>query len=312
MRHLGLLCSGRDPRPQALTFIVAPEPSSWTPDRYDRKYPSSWLVAVSAASRRVAAIGRADRRIRGRFLARRLLGVRSSRRLPDGTTVVYAPTLAAENIFEHARRLGATCVLVEDLPDLDGLNRDLDAAAQRHPDAKFLSRHRATPADIAVQRGERDLADRIIVFSHFGLNRYSRGVADLIGTIEQPRPAPIRRPPRLLLAGPATARNGLFEALDVLDRIPDASLFIRPSEGMEPRDALSRPRVQVANGGPVDAVLALAWCETFAAETKRAAESGLPIIGTARAAGPVRLTAEVAPGDINAIVDAIEELPYQD
>jgi hypothetical protein len=121
----------------------------------------------------------------------------------------------------------------------------------------------------------------------------------------------------VLLAGSAAARHGVHEALAAIDGIEDATLWVRPGEGMEPRDLLSRNRVRVAPSElharvqNADVVLAPAWCESYPPEVPLAAAMGIPVIATDRAAGWVdldRAGACVSRGDVGAIRAAIESL----
>jgi glycosyltransferase involved in cell wall biosynthesis len=296
-----------------------------------RSAPRTWAVVEVAA--RLWARGRADRRIRARIALRAAVDRIAARRLPPQTTEVHAASLAAQRTFAAARRRGSPvrCVLVEDLPGLRDLHDDLDRAAQRHPQARFLRRYRARPADLARQEAERVLAHELVVLGRWALaRRRAAGVpAARLRLLVPPKveaehgdgpthaqPPPGPTGPVVLLAGRATARGGLFEALTAAETA-GATLLIHPGEGLEPRDALDRPRVRPstpterATLAGVAAVVAPAWCESYPAEVVRAATLGVPVVASARAAGHVDLAEagiEVDPGDAGALARAIAAL----
>jgi hypothetical protein len=217
-------------------------------------------------------------------------------------------------------------VLVEDLPDFRQLHEDLDRAASAHPDAPFLRRYRADRSQLTRQAAERVLADTIVVRSEFARQgRIGAGIAaervELAGrpTVVGPRRHPdgVSDRSTLLLAGLATARSGLFEALAVSDALPATTLVLRAGEGLEPPDALSRPHVR--QGSPdelehltgIDVVLAPSWCEADLPQVRMAAALGIPVVATDRAAGTVDLRsagASVPPGDIAALIAAVTEV----
>jgi len=216
---------------------------------------------------------------------------------------VIAPSLAARSVFAAAP-LGCLKILVEDLPSFRQLHADLDLAALAHPDCRFLRRYRAPARLVARQEAERVLADALLVRGRFAAEQRSD-----TGKPVLPVPLPrleLRRAPhapgarrRVLLAGLATARNGSMEALEAFG---DWELLVRPGEGMEPPDLLSRPNVRAARPtlDGVDLVIAPTWCESHPEELRRAAAAGVPAIATHRAAGWLDLT-EIPPGDAAAL-----------
>jgi hypothetical protein len=274
---------------------------------------------------------RADRRLVSRFARRRLAGLLAARWLPEEAQLVIAPSLAARRVFAAAARRGASCVLVEDLPGIRGLHLDLDRAAARQPGDAFLRRFRAPPRIVAAQEAERALAQLLLVRSRHALEERLAAGFDrecVLPLPEPPRPessrggrgpdaargkpplpagppGPAAHRPTLLLAGLATARSGLEQALDAAARIPGAVLLVREGEGA-PRDLLRRPGVRRASAGEreglegVDVVLAPALCEGHPPEVRAAAAAGVPVVATRRAAGFVDLARagrEVEPGD---------------
>lgn len=312
-----------------LIVVLAPEPPAWLDqlpelDGADVRVIRLWPVVRRAGT--AWAHGRADRRIEARFALRSLLDRLAARTIRDDVQAVYATSLCARRTFAAAKRVSPAieCHLVEDLPDLRQLHEDLDHAAAAHPDAQFLLRHRATSHQLARQEAERVLADVLHVRSHFAAAARvsSRRPPDAIRTIGHPPMVGPRRAlnsdhPTLYLGGLATARAGTYEALGVLDAIPEATLIVRVGEGLEPAALLTHPRVQViergANAplGQIDVLLAPSWCEMHVPEITAAAELGVPIVATTRAAGLTNLSeagATVEPGDINGLIWAIRSL----
>jgi hypothetical protein len=179
------------------------------------------------------------------------------------------------------------------------MHEDLDAAARRHPDSKFLRRYRAPRTTVVRQETERVLSDRVLVNgAHAEAILGARGIAkDRMRRLPETTPSvtlAARRavaPPTLLLAGLAAARNGTHEALAAIDGRPDLTLLVRPGEGAEPPRLSSHPRVRAASTEEletldgIDGVLAPAWCETYPREVRLALAAGLPVIGTRRAVG---------------------------
>lgn len=258
---------------------------------------------------------------RSRFLLREAVAHASAPLLPPRVETVVAPSLCAREVFAVARRRGARCVLIEDLPSLRQLHADLDEAAERHPEEPFLRNHRASAADVARQEAERVLADEIWVRGDF-LRERLRATGYAPERLRELRPREERVSPTgpsearaervALLAGPALARGGLNEALAVLEARPHWRLWVRPTEGTPPR-RLEHPRVvrvtEARQRGleGVDVVLALSWCESYPAELALAAARGVPIIATDRASGFVPCQ-RVARGEVSAVLSALDAL----
>jgi hypothetical protein len=263
----------------------------------------------------------APQRMRSRFLQRKLAGDMASRWLPAGATLVLAPSLAARRIFSLARQRGAATWLVEDLPWMRRLQEDLDHAVMMHPSSTFLRRYRAGRSVLVRQEEERALADRCLVRGFHAWNqRVAAGLPESrLGRLTEKRPPPIgprqpdHRQGRVLLAGLATARSGVLEAVEALAGRPDLTLLVRLGEGSEP-GLLRRPRVAAIEGNPLralesaDLVLAPALSETYPVEVLAAAAASIPIVGTLRAAGFVPLAREVAPGDAARLRCAIDDV----
>jgi len=225
---------------------------------------------------------------------------------------VIAPSLAARSVFAAAPP-GCLKILVEDLPSFRQLHADLDLAALAHPDCRFLRRYRAPARLVARQEAERVLADALLVRGRFAAEQRSGAGKPILPlplpSVELARSshAPGARR-RVLLAGLATARNGSMEALQAAG---DWELLVRPGEGMEPADLLSRPNVRAARPSEIaslegiDLVIAPAWCESHPEELRRAAAARIPAVATHRSAGWLDVT-EIPPGDAAALGAAAE------
>jgi hypothetical protein len=236
-----------------------------------------------------------DRVLRSRVARRSACDRLASRAIPEGASTVYAPSLGARRVLAAAARRGIRTVLVEDLPSLRELHDDLDAAAIRWPDARFLLRFRAPATWVSEQRAERELTDRILVRTgHARRLRLAEGRRDVaLAPSSAPppiAPEPVRRPPRtLLLAGVAAARHGTFDLVEAIGARTDVTLLVRPGEGTEPADLLARPWVRVATSAQrarlvgVDLVVAPAWCETAPPELETARALGVPLLASNRA-----------------------------
>ena len=310
--------------------VVVAEGAPWLAAVLARVAPGERAVTLAAlvppalrVAQRVWARGDAGRRMKARLVARRVADRLAAASLPAASRLVIAPSGAAERTFAAARERGVATLLVHDVPLMRRLHEDLDAAARRHPEAAFLRRYRAPARDVARQEAERVLADRIVVRGAYARDALLReGVQEskLVMADDAPvaprRPRP-RGPRRLILAGLATARSGTREALAAREITGDAELLVRAGEGLDPADLLLRRRVRASTCDERDtldgvhAVLAPAWCESYAPEITLAARLGVPVVATARGAGPVDLAragVEVPPGDVDALVRAIAGL----
>lgn len=276
----------------------------------------AWTEAVALACGPVVALDPLAGALRPVERTMRLLGRRSAAtaievdarrrvlagrlaRLPIGTREVIAPSLAALEAFRLARSIGARCTLVLDLPHLDGLHEDLDAAHARWPDCAFLQNHRAAPALLERQALEWSLADRVLVRSRFAArgHRDARPLPAGPASVQAATAGPLT----IRLAGLATGRAGAAEALAAIAQLPGARLSVRLGEGAWPAALHGHP--QVIGPAACHAVWAPSWVETGAAEVAAAERAGLPIIATAPAAGWTTATL-VARGDVAGLVDA--------
>lgn len=308
-----------------MKLLFCPEPMGWLPGlnkdemqvvapwALQRRYPVRFLRRRYAPGcrgwpgwnlvegvSRVWARSDTGRSLRYRFwLRENLASVMSSWGTVDEVT---APSLAAQELFAKA---GGKRTLVLDLPLFRELHADLDQATARHPSCGFLRNFRASAHVVARQEAELSLADEVIVFGHHvgGLLR-ARGIK----CVEFPhgtQPDVVARDGELLLAGLATARNGAREALELLRSDPDLRLRVGVGDGAE-ESLLQHPRVSASHSlKDVRAVLAPAWVESYPVEVRRAAELGIPVVATRRAAGFVKAK-WVEPGDVESLALAVQ------
>ena len=275
---------------------------------------------------------RTDRLMAARYAKRRAIDGMAAwwlDHLRRDITLVVAPSLSARRTFATAAAKGLPRVLIEDLPGLRELHDDLDRASRRWPDSHLLRRYRAPVALVARQEAEHVLADLLVVGGRFAeQQRRARGLrperlailpraGQGVGSGADRRAFPDGAGSNILLAGSAAARHGVFEALEATRMIRGATLLVHAGEGAERAALQANPQVRLASPEEreglfgVDLVLAPAWCECYPLEVPLAARLGLPVVATGRAAGPVELAragAEVSPGDVPAIVRAIELL----
>lgn len=237
------------------------------------------LLAVDAALRAWAR-DRTDRRYRAEFLLRTAIDAWAARAvLRRKPHIVVACSLAARRTFAAARSIGATCVLVLDVPLLRALHRDLDHAASIWPERSFLRRFRAPSWAIARQEAERVLADLVLVRGAYARSLcLADGITRVAMLPAPPAPdvaAPVARTGRIRLAGLAAARHGIDTALAAA-RSLGLTLVVRQGEGTEPADLARLPGVAL-DDGPVDAIICPAICETYAPELRA---STIPVIAS--------------------------------
>lgn len=256
-----------------------------------------------------------DRSMRARVWRRRAADRLAARWLPNDAALVIAPSLGARQTLARAQSRGQRTALVEDVPSLRELHADLDLAAARWPECRFLRRFRAPAEWVAEQEAERVLADVLLVRSAFAERLRRAHHSRVVGM--RPRtavgaPAAIQSPPRtVLLAGTAAARHGSNEILAAIEKRSDVTLLVRPGEGMEPANLLQCSKIRVATTAErttlagIDCVVAPALCESHLPELAHASALGIPIIATDRAAGFVDATL-VPIGDITALGRALE------
>lgn len=278
-----------------------------------------WFPAVEAA-RRFYARGRIDRQIASRLAMRsvvdRAVAIRLRLQTEGAPTTVVAPSLGARRSFAAARSYGATCVLLEDLPDLRELARTLDDWSHRFPQCPLLRNHRARHATLVDQQAERELADAIGVRGNYAWRRLvHRFTANLFGLPGEPlsRMTPARSAARVVLvAGPGIGRSGTTILRELADRLPQLSFAVNANGSVEPRDLLRHPRIQRASESQrrldgVGAVVSLSGVECNPAELRSAVRMQVPVVGTLAATG--QLASEsvhvVRPLDIPATASAL-------
>lgn len=235
---------------------------------------------------------------------------------PARFSQLMAPSLSARASFAVARARGIWCTLLDDLPSLRSLHRDLDAAAQALPEASFLTNYRAPQRFMVRQEQEWALATHAQTPSLLGAARLSRarswgeaGVSPLVLKTTARTLTFDAESPNVLLAGTTASRFGLEVLLKALG--PRATVLVRKSEGSSAA-ALTDPRVCFIDPGEpvtVRAVVAPAWVETQPAEIDAALASKLPVIATRAAAG-WHLEAEgiifIEPGNVGQLTRALE------
>lgn len=277
--------------------------------------------------------GRTDRDMRARFLVRRAVDVWAGRwlaRASERPLAILAPSLAAHRTLAAAKRLGVAGLLIEDMPSIRALHRDLDGAYVRHPECRFLARYRAPGSLLVRQEVERALADAVLVRGLHARGERERAGLPASRVVDLPmnmagdnRSLSSNRPSiakdgtetvRVLLAGLAAARHGTVEALHVIRSRPAIELLVRAGEGLEPAGLLDHPRVRAARPDElsdlrgVHLVIAPAWCETYPRELAAAAVRGVPTVATRRAAGFFSPSRTVPPGEAEALGRALDEL----
>lgn len=260
-----------------------------------------WFT-VAELGLRTLARGRAAATFANRVRMRSLADLAAARRLSrDAPPLVIAPSFAARRTFAAAKRHGSTCLLLEDMPDFDGLVDGLDALARALPEAHFLRNHRPRPRDHARQRAERWQADAIAVRGRIAWGRLGaarprmllpRLVSEDIGRCVGGD--------AILFAGPPLARCGSNHLPALLDALKSHTIRVQPGPCSEPSTLLQHPRVHVRRGfAGVGAVLSIGPLESHPAAVAEALDRGVPIVGTLASTGLVDPTSmlEVDPRD---------------
>ncbi len=291
--------------PSALARVPGPIGRFANRRRVDADVRGPLLIADAAL--RAWARDRTDRTYLGEFALRVAIDAWAAREVAKRKpSTVIASSLAARSTFAAARAIGATCVLVIDIPLLRALHRDLDRAVERWPTREFLRNYRAPAWAIARQEAERVMADLILVRGPYAKSLcIADGVpANRVAVLPSTGPtiaAPARPVGRIRLAGLAAARHGIDTALAAAQRL-GVTLVVRSGEGTEPADLASRAGVaDVAHDRePVDAIICPAVCETYAPELRA---TGIPVIASPMASRDGR---GPDPFDADALARAIE------
>lgn len=248
--------------------------------------PTGWFTAVELMARAYAR-GKAARsfanRVRLRTLVDRVAALALARGEPP--PLVVAPSFAARRTFAAARRRGTTCLLVEDMPDFDGLVDGLDALARQHPQAHFLRNHRPRAEDHGRQRAERWQADVIAVRGRVAWHRVGASTTRVL-LPQASKVCPSERGVDIGFAGPALARAGSTHLPALLEALPDRILRVRPGPCSEPASLLRHPRVQVdASLRGVGVVASLGPLESHPEAVAQALAGGIPVVGTLASTG---------------------------
>ena len=213
-------------------------------------------------------------------------------------------------------------ILVEDLPNIETLHADLDQAVSCHPKRAFLRRFRASPAQIRVQKAEQSFAHAVAIRGWFAAHQRSEltgagpiqfawNLPQKTGSTSAPR---AEGPFHVVLAGGASARNGVMEALAILEARKDLILWVRPTDGLMPSSLIQHPRIrhfrnQTELPKDIDCLLAPAWVESYPPELHMAIQRGIPVVGSLRAVGFLSDSPAahiVPPGEIEKIGAALK------
>lgn len=270
-----------------------------------------WFTAAELLARAFAR-GKTARtlanRVHMRALADATAALLLGRREAGPPRLVLAPSLGARRSFARARALGSTCVLVEDMPDLDSLVDGLDRMALAHPRASFLRNHRPRARDHARQRAERWQSDVIAVRGRVAWQRLG-DAKERVAIPQEPSRATHRSGLAIAFAGPPLARCGSTQLPALLEALPGRELRVQPGPAAEPSGLLAHPRVRVDRSlDGVGVVLSLSPLESHPSAVTAALERGIPVVGTLASTGllePASVRA-VEPGDTAATVRAIE------
>lgn len=233
-----------------------------------------------------------------RFVIREAMDRAMALLLKKNVTQVVAPSCAALYTFAAARKQGIATTLVQDVPLLRQLHTDLDQAAAVHPECIFLRNYRAQPRWLIRQEQEHCLADALYVRGLFAKDLLQRRGIDetkikiLQASYKKFSVSKKRKAKNLqvLLAGPAAARYGTMEALHAVQYFPNMTLWVRPSQGLEPSNLLQHPQVKTIKKNAedmmpyLDCVIAPTWCEADLPEVWQAAAMGIPVLASNRVA----------------------------
>lgn len=262
-------------------------------DRLPGARGRGWFTAAELLLRGVAR-GKTAATLSNRVRMRALVDHAAAFRIARDPTpsLVVAPSLAARRSFAAGRRIGATCLLVEDMPDFDSLVDGLDALATALPQATFLRNHRPGPRAHARQRAERWQADVVGVRGRVAWQRIGGNKT----RVQIPRTAFTavgRRGRDVLFAGPPLARCGSAHLPALLNALEDVTIRVLPGPCSEPPSLQNHPRIQVHRSADLDgigAVLSLSPLESHPAPVARALDAGVPIVGTTASTGVVTPT----------------------
>ncbi len=272
-----------------------------------------WFTAAELVARAWAR-GRTARTLANRTRLRALADFAAAaaiHRRARAPELVVAPSLAARRTFAAAAQVGATTLLIEDLPDFDTLVDGLDALARQHPQAHFLRNHRPSARAHARQRAERWQADAIAVRGRVAWHRVGAGTVRVELPCASPPPSPASSGRDVLFAGPPLARSGSVYLPALLEALPHRTVRVLPGPCSEPTGLLQHPRLRVHRSDDVEGigvVLSLSPLESTPAPVARALAAGIPVVGTSASTGILSPTSVVIvePSDPIAVAGAIE------
>ncbi len=271
--------------------------------------PTAWFTAAELAAR-AHARGKAAPTFANRVRMRRFVDALASFGLgrDEAPRLVVAPSFAARRTFAAARRGGGTCLLVEDMPDFDGLVDGLDRLAREHPQAHVLRHHRPRARDHARQRAERWQADAVAVRGRAAWHRLG-GSKPRVALPRLPCPREIPRGHDVAFAGPALARAGSTHLPALLEALPGRTIRVRPGPCSEPASLANHPRVRIDPSlAGVGVVASLGPLESHPDAVTQALDAGIPVVGTLASTGLLApsTVAVVDPSDARSTADAIE------
>jgi hypothetical protein len=287
-------------------LVVAPERAPWVAPLLETLGPEVRLVAPWSLPWRV--VGRLAR-VQSNAIAARLrlrsgfdrLVAQWLRFAPEFDEV-YAPSLGARHVFAATR---AKTVLIDDLPGLRELHRDLDLAALALPHCSFLRNHRASQAAIIAQEQERVLANRALTTGHLASRRLvasglaRESISALPVTCAQRALTYAPDSNTVLVAGGVASRYGLEVAVRALGGF---ELVAARGDGAHVPSLDHVRAIDPTTPLSVAAVVAPAWVECAPPEVSAAIAAGIPVIGTTRALGWHRSGVTIiAPGDVAAL-----------
>jgi len=197
-------------------------------------------------------------------------------------------------------------VLANRLP-LASLQARLDEAARRHPQSKTAADFRAPPWLVAAESEALDAADRVIT-PHSAIAdcaTQSEHVPWILPTrATTPAATPGRPRPTVLFAAATIARKGCYELRSALQGL-DVELMAGGSQ-LEGPDFWRGVHRRAECSARPDLVVLPAWVEHAPRRVLRAVASGVPaIVSTACGLRGVAGIREVAPGDVEALHEAI-------
>lgn len=212
------------------------------------------------------------------------------------TPTIAACSLAAREPFAWAKARGMHTTLLVDVPHFAALHRDLDAAAMRFPNDRYLRHFRAPAWAIARQHAEFELADRILVRGPYAAATIGERRALRVEHIDvcsiKPHGPIVQRSQHahapLYLAGPAAARSGFAIAADAAAMV-GRRLLAKANDATETHYR-NHPAVDWItdedSGIPaVATIVAPALCEAFLHVQPA---PGLAVIGSEKCAGITR------------------------